>query len=66
MGVVEEILKNKEDIIVALLKVIEGKEARARVSLDGVKFHVGKSTVKMSGAIEFTFVPLEEKPGKSK
>ena len=61
MGIVEEILQNKEEIVVALLKVLEGKEARARVVLDGVEFHVGKSTVKMGGAIEFTFVPIEEK-----
>jgi len=61
MGVIEEVLKNKEEILVALLKVLEGKEARARVNLDGVKFNVGKSTVKMEGEIELTFVPLDEK-----
>ena len=61
MGVIEEVIKNKEEILVALLKVLEGKESRARVNLDGVKFNVGKSSVKMEGEIEFTFVPLENK-----
>ena len=61
MGVIEEVLKNKEEILVALLKVLEGKESRARVNLDGVKFNIGKSSVKMEGEIEFTFVPLEDK-----
>ena len=61
MGVIEEVLKNKEEILVALLKVLEGKESRARVNLDGVKFNIGKSSVKMEGEIEFTFVPLESK-----
>ena len=61
MGVIEEVLKNKEEILVALLKVLEGKESRARVNLDGVKFNIGKSTVKMEGEIELTFVPLENK-----
>jgi len=61
MGIIEEVLKNKEEILVALLKVLEGKESRARVNLDGVQFNVGKSSVRMEGEIEFTFVPLEDK-----
>ncbi len=60
-GIIEEILKNKEDILVALLKVLEGKESRARVKLDGVKFNIGSSSVKMEGEVEFTFVPIEER-----
>jgi len=60
-GIIEEILKNKEEIIVALLKVLEGKETRARVKLDGVRFNVGNSVVKMEGAVEFTFVPIEDR-----
>jgi len=60
-GIIEEILKNKEELIVALLKVLEGKETRAKVRLDGVKFNIGKSVVKMEGEVEFTFVPIEDK-----
>jgi len=61
MGVIEEVLKNKEEILVALLKVLEGKEARTKVNLDGVKFNLGSSSIKMEGVVEFTFVPLDEK-----
>lgn len=60
-GIIEEVLKNKEELIVALLRVLEGKQTRARVKLDGVKFNIGKSSVKMEGDVEFTFVPLESK-----
>jgi hypothetical protein len=59
-GIIEEVLKNKEDLIVALFKVLEGKEARAKVNLNGVKFNIGKSSVKMEGSIEFTVVPIEK------
>ena len=61
MGVIEEILNNKEEILVALLKVLEGRETKAKVDLDGVKFNVGKSQVRMEGAVEFTFVPLKKR-----
>jgi hypothetical protein len=60
-GIIEEILKNKEELLVALFKVIEGKEARAKVNLNGVKFNIGKSSVKMEGTIELTLVPIEDK-----
>lgn len=61
MGLIEEILKNKEEILVSLLNVLEGKEARAKVNLDGIEFHIGKSAIKLSGEVEFTFIPLEDK-----
>ena len=61
MGMIEEVLKNKEELLIAFLKVLEGKESRAKVNLDGVKFNVGKSAVRMEGVIEFTFIPLENK-----
>ncbi|RLI96218.1 MAG: hypothetical protein DRO99_04885 [Candidatus Aenigmatarchaeota archaeon] len=61
VGILEELIKNKEEILIAFLKVVEGKEARAKVNLDGVKFNVGKSAVRMEGEVEFTFIPIEEK-----
>ncbi len=64
MGVIEEILANKEELLVALLKVLEGKETRATLDLNGVTFKVGQSTVEMSGSIQLTFVPLERKKAK--
>lgn len=61
MGVIEEILKNKEEILVKLLELIEGKEAKATVNLDGIEFHIGKSAVKLKGNVELTFVPFDNK-----
>lgn len=60
MGIIEEILKNKEELLVKLLEVMEGKESRANINLDGVEFHVGQSLVKMKGNVELVFVPLEK------
>lgn len=57
MGIVEEIVKNKEELILNFLNVVSGKEASARVNLDGVAFNVGKSKVKLEGAVTFTLVP---------
>ena len=59
MGVIEEILANKEELLVALLKVLEGKETRATLDLNGVTFKVGQSRVVMEGSIQLTFVPLD-------
>jgi hypothetical protein len=56
----EEILKNKEELLIKVLDVLEGKEAKARVKLDGVEFKVGEATVKLEGTVEFTFVPYEK------
>jgi len=60
MGFLEEILKNKEELLIKLLEIMEGKESRASVNLDGVEFHVGKSLVKMKGKVDLTFVPIDK------
>lgn len=61
MGVVEEIIKNKEELIIKLLDVVSGKEATARVNLDGVAFNVGTSKVRLEGQVTFTLVPGKKK-----
>jgi len=61
MGIIDEILKNKEDILIGFLSIIEGKETKTRINLDGVKFRVGKTTVKVEGAIELSIVPGKKK-----
>lgn len=61
MGLMEDIIKNKEELVTKLLDVLQGKEATARVNLDGVKFNVGKVTIKLSGEVDFTFVPPKSK-----
>ena len=61
MGIVEELLKNKEELLINFLRVMEGKEATAKVNLDGVKFKVGDAYVKLEGEIAFTLVPPKKK-----
>ncbi len=58
---IEEVLKDKEALLLRLLEILEGKEAKAKLNLDGVEFKIGKSAVKLHGKIEITFVPLEKK-----
>jgi hypothetical protein len=61
-GVVEEIVKHKEEIIVKVLNVLEGKEASASVNLDGIKFTVGKNVeIRLNGSVDFTVTPLKKK-----
>lgn len=60
MGLIEEILKNKEELLVKFLEILQGKESKARINLDGVEFHVGNSIVKLNGAIELTFIPTKK------
>jgi hypothetical protein len=61
MGMMEDVLKNKEELILKFLDVLQGKEATARVKLDGVKFSIGKTTIKLSGEVDLTFVPPKPK-----
>jgi hypothetical protein len=57
MGLTEDILKNKEQLVIKLLDILQGKEATARVKLDGVRFNVGEVVIKLNGEVDFTFVP---------
>ena len=61
MGVIEDILKNKEEMIEKFLDVLSGKEATAKINLDGVQFNIGKNRVKLEGAVSFTLIPGKKK-----
>jgi len=61
MGVLEDMVKNKEDFLEKLLEILEGKETRTKINLDGVEFKIGSSKVKVSGNVEFIIVPFEKK-----
>ena len=65
MGIIEEIIKNKEELLIRFLQVMEGKETGVKVNLDGVKLKIGNVTVALKGDVEFMFVPFREK-GKPK
>ena len=53
----EQILKNNEDLIIRFLEVLQGKETKATVNLDGISFQLGKTDVLVNGSVEFTIVP---------
>lgn len=61
MGIVEEVIKNKEELLIKFLEILQGKEARATVNLDGIKFKVAGTEVKLNGSIEFVVAPLKGK-----
>ena len=61
MGFIEELIKNKEELMIKFLGILEGKETKANVNLDGVRFMLGGSEVKLEGNVEFTVVPFKEK-----
>ncbi len=61
-GFLEEILKNKQELILKLLSVLQGHETTARVNLDGIQFEVSKGVkIKVNGQVEFTLVPPKKK-----
>jgi len=61
MGVFDEIVKNKEELFLKVLQILEGKETKTKINLDGVEFNIGKSKVKVNGNVEFTIVPFAKK-----
>ncbi|MBI4181583.1 MAG: hypothetical protein HY520_01290 [Candidatus Aenigmarchaeota archaeon] len=61
MGIIEEILKGREELLIKFLEILEGKESKATVNLDGVQFKVGKSVVTLGGKVDLTFTPLKNK-----
>lgn len=59
--IIEEIIKNKEEFLLKLLEILEGKETKTKINLNGVEFKVGTSKIKVNGNIEFIIVPFEKK-----
>ena len=60
-GILEEIIKNKEELLVKFLQVAEGKETGVKVNLDGVVLKIGETKIKLTGDVEFLFVPFKKK-----
>lgn len=61
MGVFEELIENKEDLIVKIMKILEGREATTKLNLDNIKFNVGESSVKVNGSLEISVAPFSKK-----
>ena len=59
--VVGELLKNKEDFLIKILDVLEGREAKASINLEGVEFVLGQSKIKLGGKVEVSFLPYGKK-----
>ena len=59
--IIEEIIKNKEEFLLKLLEILEGKETKTKINLNGVEFKIGDSKIKVNGNIEFVIVPFEKK-----
>lgn len=65
MGLIDEIIKNKEDLVLKVLDVLSGKEAKARLNLDGVEFDVGnRLKVRLNGDVEMSLVAVSTKKKK--
>ncbi|MBU0953122.1 MAG: hypothetical protein KKA90_01720 [Nanoarchaeota archaeon] len=60
-SIIQELLKNKEGMILQVLELLQGKETKAKIDLNGVAFNIGKSKVTLEGKIEFTLVPLAKR-----
>jgi len=61
-GVVEEIIKNKEEIIEKVITLLEGKETNTSLNLDNIKFTIAKNIeVTVDGKINFTITPIKKK-----
>ena len=60
-GILEEVIKNKEELIVKFLQVVEGKETGVKVNLDGVIVKVGDVKIQLSGDVGLTFIPFKNK-----
>ena len=44
-----------------VMQILEGKETKTKVNLDGVEFNIGNSKVSVHGNVEFTIVPFVKK-----
>jgi hypothetical protein len=65
-GSLGQVLKNNEDLIIRFLEILQGKETKARVNLDGMKFRIGKTDVLVNGTVELSIIPPKAKDKKKK
>lgn len=61
MGFFEDLLEDNIELLQKLVTLMEGKEAKADIKLDGVKFDVGQTEVKLGGTVKVTIVQKKKK-----
>ena len=66
MDILQELLKNKEELLVKLLEFMEGKETATKLKLDGISFNLGNTLVKLKGEVEITVVRQKAQQDKKK
>lgn len=66
MTLVDELVKNKEEILIKVLQFLEGKEASTKLNLNGIQFRIGGTLVKLNGEVEISLVKEGEKNKKKK
>lgn len=64
MSLVDELLKNKEEILVKILQFMEGKEAATKLNLNGMQFTLGNMLVKLNGEVEVSVMKTDQKKKK--
>lgn len=61
MSIIEEVLENKEEIILKIFELIQGKEAKTKLKLNDIKLNIGDSALRVNGELEVSFVPFAKK-----
>jgi len=61
MGVFEEMIQNKDELIAKILQLLQGREAKTKINLDGVEFKIGDVALKVDGKIDITIAPFAKK-----
>ncbi len=61
MGIVEEIVANKEEFISKIIGMLEGRETNTKLNLDNIEFKVGEAKVRVNGKVEVSIAPFAKK-----
>ncbi|MBI4163442.1 MAG: hypothetical protein HY512_01150 [Candidatus Aenigmarchaeota archaeon] len=64
MDILQELLKNKEQMLLKVLDYMEGRETSTKLNLSGMQFNLGNTLVKLNGEVEITVVRQKQEPKK--
>ncbi len=64
MDLLQELLKNKEQMLLKVLEFMEGKETSTKLNLSGMQFNLGNTLVKLSGEVEITVARQKQETKK--